>query len=120
MVVREVAGAAGGSGGVSGEALISDVDFSGVIRKPIVVSGGISAITTERVDADIVPAGVIFKRVGSGETVGAVVGEVFVAVNGEPDVIAVLLGYGVSGELRETEELRGGAEIIEASVERVA
>lgn len=84
------------------------------------MSGGVSAVTTEGVDADVVPAGVVFERVGSGETVGAVVGEVFVGVNGESDVVAVLLGDGVSGELGEAEELRGGAEVKEAGVERVA
>lgn len=83
------------------------------------MSGGISAVTAERVDGDVVPAGIVFERVDSGETVGAVAGEVLAAVNGEVDVIAVLIER-MSCELREAEELRGGAEIREARVERVA
>lgn len=82
------------------------------------MSGGIAAVTTERVDGDVVTAGIIFERVSSGEAFGAVVGEVLAAINGKADVVTVLF-VSMSVELWETEELRGGAKIGEARVKRV-
>jgi hypothetical protein len=81
------------------------------------VSSSVPAVPAERVNREIDPIGVVLERVGSTSSTSAVIGEVFVEVEGEMGVLVMLFKTG--RQIGEAEEFGRGTKSWELSGESV-
>uniref|UniRef100_A0A2P2IV37 Putative trehalose-phosphate phosphatase J isoform X1 n=1 Tax=Rhizophora mucronata TaxID=61149 RepID=A0A2P2IV37_RHIMU len=81
------------------------------------MASGVAAVPAERVDGEIIAVGVVLERAEPTSSVGAVIGEIPVKIDGKAGVLAVFLE--AWPQVGEAEELGEGAEGVEPSRQRV-